>query len=184
LIFERSKPDGHTYRVRMGVLSALASLAFAAPALAQDDGVYIDPDSPSAKEYSIPLESERRQADPGHDPQAGTVQGERSSPIFGAGIVSGRAAAGATTARAGGAETPRAERSAADDDKNGRGTGARSRQSKQIARGSDAEVLQAATSNPGPPAGGLGVPLTIGGVAIGVLLLGGLVGLLLRRRAG
>jgi len=47
----------------------------------------------------------------------------------------------------------------------------------------DAEVLQAATSNPGPPDGGIGVPLTIGGVAVAVLLLGGLTGLLLRRRA-
>jgi hypothetical protein len=47
----------------------------------------------------------------------------------------------------------------------------------------DDEVVRAAASNPGAPDGGTKVPLTIGGVAIGVLLVGGLIGLLLRRRA-
>jgi hypothetical protein len=149
----------------MAVMAALASLLLAAPAFAQEDGVFIDPDSPSAKEYRLPLESERRQADPGQEPAAaGIVQGERSAPILGAGIEGG-----GTGAKRGSRSKEKAARS--------------SKPQKAAPDGDDAEILQAATSNPGPPAGGIGVALIIGGVAVGVLLRGGLAGLLLRRRA-
>jgi len=154
----------------MAGLALLALLALAAPVRAQEeDGVYIDPDSPSGKEYQLPLESERRQADPSREPSDGIVQGARNSPIFGAGIVSrddgevaknGSRRRTARSAASGGEAEPR-----------------------DAERDGDAEVLQAATSNPGPPDGGIGVSLTIGGVAVAVLLLGGLTGLLLRRRA-
>jgi hypothetical protein len=153
-------------------LAALASLVFAAPAPDQQDGVFIDPDSPSAKEYAIPLESERRQADPGREPEAGIVQGERSSPIFGAGIERDRQAEGGTSS----SDT---RGSSEGDVGNDRRNGARSGEPED----DESDVLQAATSNPGPPDGGIGVLLTIGGVAIGVLLLGGLGGVLLRRRS-
>ena len=151
----------------MAVIAALASLLVAAPASAQEDGVFLDPDSPSAKEYQLPLESERRQADPEQEPSAGIVQGERSSPIFGTGIV-------------GGDESERA-RSGSQSNKDDAPASSRSGEPQPDQR--DAEIVEAATSNPGPPAGGVGVALIIGGVAVGVLLLGGVAGLLLRRRA-
>jgi hypothetical protein len=169
---------GHTERVRafrLGELVVLASLVLPAPAVAQQDGVFIDPDSPSAKEYGIPFEDERRWADPGAKPSEGIVQGARSSPLFGVGIVSGHGAeAAGSTARTGSPDG---------DARKDRGIAAHAGDADGLERDSDEEVLEAATSNPGSPAGGIGVPLTIGGVAVGVLLIGGLAGLLLRRRA-
>ena len=151
----------------MAVMAVLASLLLAAPASAQEDGVFIDPDSPSAKEYSLPLESERRQADPEQEPSAGIVQGERSSPIFGTGIVRGdeseRARSGSRSTQDDGPDSSRGGRAAA-----GR---ARCRDR----RGRDIESRAARRRHRRA--------LIIGGVAVGVLLLGGLAGLLLRRRA-
>ena len=164
----------------MAETAALVSLLLAAPALAQDEGVHIDPDSPgvyidpnspSAKEYQLPLESERRQADPSREPSADIVQGERSSPIFGTGIVSeGKSgdAGSSSRPRTKDGNAKEAERPPAPQD---------------VERDDDAEILKAATSNPGAPGGGVSTALAIGGVAIGVLLLGGMAGLMLRRRA-
>jgi hypothetical protein len=164
----------------MAGLTVLAALALAAPARAQEEeGVFIDPDSPSGKEYQLPLESERRQADPSRKPSDAIVQGARNSPIFGAGIVTGDDGEAATNG-AGQRPARPAER---DEPAKGGSDAGREAQPRDAERDGDAEVLQAATSNPGPPDGGIGVPLTIGGVAVGVLLLGGLAGLLLRRRA-
>ena len=49
-------------------LRRLLCLALLVPrAAAQSDGVFVDPDSPTGKQYQLPLESARRQADPGGD---------------------------------------------------------------------------------------------------------------------
>jgi hypothetical protein len=149
--------------------ATLACLLLAAPAFAQEEGVSIDPDSPSAKEYTIPLESERRQADPGQEASAAIVQGARTAPLFGAGIGSAGDAGGARPDSS--ASEPRASSQAGDGPR------------RDAPQAGDPEVLRAATSNPGPPAGGIGVALTIGGAAVAVLLIGGLAGLLWRRRA-
>jgi hypothetical protein len=152
-------------------LVAAMMLLLAVPTPAQEEGVFIDPGSPSAKEYAIPLEAERRQADPDQEPSAGIQQGSRSSPIFGTGIVSG----GSGEETSSGAPSPAA---------NERDRGARDAPGKTaLQESADEDVVRAAASDPGAPDGGAGVPLTIGGVAVGVLLVGGLVGLLLRRRA-
>ena len=63
--------------------------AFCAPAAAQDDGVFIDPDGPTAREYEIPLEAERRRGD---GSARGTVDVQRSDPVAG-GVVSAPPAA-------------------------------------------------------------------------------------------
>ena len=78
--------------------------AIAAPAGAQEPGVFIDPGSPSAKEYAIPLESERRQADPAQGAEAPRSRRARARRRSSAtGITSGdapvRAAAPTRTAR-------------------------------------------------------------------------------------
>ena len=81
-------------RLRRIAATALVSAgALAAPAIAQEPGLVIDPESPSAKEYALPLENERRLADPGTVPDAGIQQGSRGSPAFGTGV-SAAAAAG------------------------------------------------------------------------------------------
>ena len=158
------------------------SVLIAAPALAQDEGVFIDPDSPSGKEYEIPLEAERRQADPAQERGAPVQHGARSSPLFGTGIVSEPGAGMSRSARAD------RDGNAADPDGKAGDPGADApvpdgTSEPQESGDEDDEVVRAAASNPGAPGGGASVPLTIGGVALAVLLVGGLAGLLLRRRA-
>ena len=160
---------------RVGVLriAVVAFLLLAAPAHAQDPGVIIDPGAPSAKEYALPFESERRQADPEQGASAPVVPGARSSPTFGEGITSGNA----PTSRG---PAARAAREADGNAATGKETTGAARES---ASDGDAAVVRAATSNPGAPDGGAGVTLTIAGIALGVLLVGGMAGLLWRRRA-
>ena len=77
-------------------LIALVVLAVAAPpAIAQEDGVFVDPDSPAGREYAVPLEEARREA-------TGTAGGTTESDgdqLFGVGIErsssGGRGAGGA-----------------------------------------------------------------------------------------
>ena len=71
-------------RMRFTVLlSLLFALALAAPAAAQD-GVFVDPDSPSGKEYAIPLDSARRQTSPRKPSTSRSAQ--EKAPLFGEGI--------------------------------------------------------------------------------------------------
>lgn len=158
-------------RVRMaGGLSA-AVLLFPAAAPAQDEnGVVVDPDSPSAKQYSIPLERERREADPAQEPGAGIEQAERTAPLFGAGITE--------------SEGKPASPPPSDEDTAARSE-PRTRPDDALVtsrRERDREIVKAAAARPGSPDGGLGVTAAIGGAAAAVLLVGGVAGLLLRRR--
>jgi hypothetical protein len=164
--------------LRIAAPAALALLMLvAASAPAQ---VFIDPDSPSAKEYAIPLERERRQADPDVAPGGGVVQGDRSSPLFGAGIEPGEASSGGSDSAAqspsgagrGGAEPNGAARSGS-----GAVGGAR-----DATAGDPPDAVRAAAANPGAPDGGIGTPLLIAGIAAAVLAIGGAAGFLLRRR--
>lgn len=147
-------------------LVAAVLLAFAGPVAAQSGGVFIDPGSPTAKEYGIPLETARRQANPGADPKAPIQQGEHASPLFGEGIST---ASGRGTKADGSSGSPSTKGSGA-----GAGAGAGM---------TPPQVLQAA-SNPGTPTGGASTPAVVVAVAFGVLVLGGGTGLLLRRRRG
>lgn len=142
------------------LIAALAALALAAtPAPAQDDGVFIDPDSPSGKEYQIPLEAARRQADPKRKPGEKVAQGERESPLFGEGVgeepasTDEQPAAGGSSGGSGG----------------GGGGGEDSAPAPRSAE--EEAAVRSATSSPGAPGGGIGTTvLIIGGAA---LLLGG-----------
>ena len=58
------------------------ALALPAPARAQEEGVFVDPDSPAGKEYAIPFEAARRGVAPERD-------GRTSPPLFGEGVSDG-----------------------------------------------------------------------------------------------
>jgi|SRR5829696_7351368 len=67
--------------VSVRALTVMLVAAFAAPpAAAQEDGVFVDPDSPAGKEYAIPLDEARREA------AGGGGAGRAGQPLFGAGI--------------------------------------------------------------------------------------------------
>ena len=75
------------------VIAGLASLALTgvpAPGMAQEDGVFVDPDSPAGKEYAVPLEEARRNSR-GRDGEEGGRSGatEYRSDAFGDGIDKG-----------------------------------------------------------------------------------------------
>jgi hypothetical protein len=53
-------------------------------ALAQGEGVHVDPNSPAGKEYALPLEEARRNAAPSGQGSAGAT--DSGNPLFGAGI--------------------------------------------------------------------------------------------------
>ena len=164
---------------RIAATALVTAGALAAPAVAQEPGLVIDPESPSAKEYALPLENERRLADPGTAPDAGIQQGSRSSPAFGTGVSAAAAAGDGANADGGGGGSSggTAERGGDDDAASVPGQ----------AGSGDAEdkaTVRAATANPGAPDGGAGTILMIGGVALAVLLVAGGAGVVLRRRAG
>lgn len=156
--------------IRKGILLLACGLAALAPAAsAQDDPVFVDPDSPSGKEYELPIDRAREQGAAGRQRQqpAGGAQG---APLFGAGVEGDDRNTSPGTAKSG-------TRS----DGNGGGgsdDAASEPGSEQATVGAAAaRKVQAAT-----PDGSTGV-LEILGAGGGILLLGGLAGLLLRRRA-
>ena len=142
------------------------------PAAAQSDDVFIDPDSPTAKQYAIPLESARRQADPSGDgqlaPPGARPTGTGPAALFGEGI-----AAASRADKRSGSKDSRGQSKSRGTASSGSATGS---------AGSDNPV-QAAVSNPGAPSGGIGSTLLIAAGGGLVLLIGGLAGFVLRRRS-
>lgn len=124
----------------------------------------VDPGGPSSKEYAIPLESARQSA-------AGTgstaPRGPRTAPLFGVGIKAKSATKSASHRRS--------TRSGSATDKGGSGT--RRAKSDGSAPSASAQLVRA-----GAPSGGFGSPATVGGLAVSVLLLGGVLGSIARRR--
>lgn len=159
-------------RSRIAGILAIATLCLPAPAVAQD-GVFVDPDSPSGKEYQIPLESVRRQADPATRAGAKVAPGQRSAPLFGEGIDPEAASSGAAGPGGGaGGAAPGSRGSSAS---TGAGTGSGG------GSASAADAIAAARSQPGAPAGGTDSTFVILGGAMLVLLAGSAAGLALRR---
>jgi hypothetical protein len=169
------------------VLPAAAAQAQSGP------GVTVDPGSPSAKEYGIPLEDARRNADPSSSASRHVVQGSRRSPLFGEGVSSGGRQSPVASARGGSARRGSARRGgSADGSAGGEAASAQRRGSSAAAGGgsvagsksrrSPAAVVDAA-ARPGAPSGGSSTLLFVGIGAL-VLGLGALGGLWLRRRTG
>jgi hypothetical protein len=158
------------------VLVVVVSTALADVAHAQD-GVFIDPGSPTGKEYEIPFEAARRGAEPGSDPSAPIPQGERSAPPFGEGITGDSAADSSNADGSTGGQS-------ASGQQNGAASGNASRRGGDASTsgGATSQIVDAAANNPGAPPSSTGSTLLyLGGGAL-VLALGAGIGVLLRRR--
>ena len=153
-----------SYAVRVRVVerhSSRVCLALGATnAAAQGDGVTVDPDSPTAKQYKLPIESARRAGEPEGRRQARSAwrptRRRCAAPLFGEGIVPVALARG--RARQATSRRP---------------TGSKpSTTAVAKPRGRAAAPLKAAIQNPGAPSGGIGAALLIAGGAALVLLIG------------
>ena len=149
-------------------LACMAALALTAmPASAQEDGAIVDPDSPSGKEYEIPLESARRQADPRPASPKSISSGTSRPTLFGEGVITPSSARAA-----------RKQDGSSGADEGSDGHGARSGTDRRP------EAVKIAASQPGAPDSGLGTPALFLGIALVVLLVGAGAGFVIRRRSG
>ena len=158
-------------RVQQWALGLVVALVAAAPAAAQEPGVTIDPSSPSAKQYVLPLEGARRQADPKQRQSAPVQQGTTKSQLFGAGVTS----SGSGGSGGGGSS---AEFSTT-------GSGAKSGARSTTANGGKASLppaVRAAVVDPGAPGRGIGTTALLIGGSLLVLLAGAGIGIAARRR--
>jgi len=134
-----------------------------------------DPDSPAGVEYKLPLDQARRDAAPDRDPARGGGAASDPAPLFGAGITPQGGPASGSNGRgssAGGPDlaskdTPEGDRAAP------------SAQTGPQAGRVTAKVAPAAAAD-----GGGGTDLTLGAIALAVVLSGLGLGLLLRRGIG
>jgi hypothetical protein len=150
------------------LIALLVLVVAAPPAIARDDGVSVDPDSPAGVEYAVPLDQARRDATgTAGGGSAGTDHGQ---PLFGVGIE--RASAG--SGGGGGAKgSGGSGRSAGTGGSSGGGTQAGAGEAGR--NGASAAAIEVAAS------GGSSTGMLSAGIAGGVLLLGLLGGLGLRR---
>lgn len=142
-----------------------AAPAFSAPAFAaQDDGVHIDPGSPPATEYALPLDSARG-VGAGSAGARAAAQGAEQEP-FGSGITPRRAAGTGSPAHA----EPSASSGAGPDGPAHAGDGAATGPAPDLP-----------PSSVGDSGGATAVVYSLGGAVV-VLAVGGLLALTLRRR--
>ncbi len=169
---------------RRGLIYLVGACALLAPpAAVAQEGVQVDPDSPAGVEYKLPLEQARRDAAPGAGngggvggPGAGGGSGG-PAPLFGAGITR----AGSQGGNGGGTEvTPddgdRAGGAQSEDRADAGVTGAGDR---DVARPGSGE--SAASSSRSSDDGGGSTGLILAGIALAVVVIGGALGLALRR---
>lgn len=133
--------------------------AFPGGASAQEEGVFVDPDSPAGTEYAIPVEEARREAS--GDPDGKDSTGApRQAPLFGAGIKSEKRGDGGA---GGGDREPREP------------------EPTSSSRPIDANRVAAASTAPDPPGDSDELPFVVAALVLG----GGLAaGHLIRRRTG
>jgi hypothetical protein len=173
------------------VAAFVGAAAAAAPAVALEPGVFVDPSSPAGKEYSFPLDALRGSA-VGHSAPQGVSQ-----PLFAVGI----AHPGPTSLRSGGSS--KGSRRSGGSSKGSRRSGGSSKGAASVAgspahrgvasspaasnaaRGSGARSAQRAavqslirTSAPAPQVALIAVPVLLAGLALGAALA------TIRRRLG
>lgn len=159
------------------VAAVSTSVLLAPAALAQEDEVFVDPGSPSGKEYELPIDRARQQA--GTSAKKGS--GPREAPLFGEGVE--RNATGGTRSAPKSADGKRTKdsdserrksRAQADDEED--------ETASLEAREAENARTRALRSQAAAPEGGIGIGGVLG-AGVAVLLVGALVGLWLRRRA-
>jgi len=144
----------------------LCALALTAPAaVAAEDEIFVDPGSPSGKEYALPIDSARKQA--AADARS-TSSRSKAAPLFGEGVGDRDAGGGGSDAGGGG--------------RNGAAASASEDAAGSQRADADGGTPVTARAQAANPDGGTGT-LAIIGAGAGVLLLGGAIGLTLRRRA-
>lgn len=152
------------------ILVALSVSALGVPVAPAGAQVVLDPGSPTGKEYQIPLESARRDA----SGQSGTPSdGSRTAPLFGEGV------GDSSSSGSGAGDDGRPQSSGSD--------GQRGTKHPSDASSGNGQVVDAirATRPAGAtvPQGGFSSAATIAAVALSVLLLGGVIGSIARRRS-
>lgn len=173
------------------LICALSGLS-PSPALAQEDGVTVDP-GPADKEYAIPLDDARKRVAPsgrsGSAPASAREQESVEPPVFGAGVGDdaslpdeaggeGTSASTADTARAGSGRKGEADRADRSSDPS---PGRLPATDRSTAR--DRETVARLATNTGDTGSSLPTSMTIGAIAAGLLILGAAAGLALRRRS-
>lgn len=143
--------------------AALLLLLLASPVAAQEPGVHVDPNSPAGKEYAIPIDQARRQAE-GASGANGGHGSSGSAGLFGAGISARGGRGGSGGGHSGGSA------------KGSGGSGTSGGAASQGAKRASARPAIAASTG----AGGNATLLT-GGLVAAVLLAGALLGLFFHR---
>lgn len=161
-------------------------------AVAQDRAIP-EPDSPAGVEYQLPLDRAREEASDPRDrdaPGGGGSERDRGgsgpAPLFGTGISPGaggvagdRDSSNADSPSGGGASNPDARRGAGGD-RADRGSGGSSGSSGEASEADGEPSLGPTSASAASGSSDLALP----GIALGVLLIGGLLGLALRRGMG
>jgi hypothetical protein len=156
-----------------------------------DDGVTVDPNSPSGTEYDIPTERARRDA--GGSKKKSEKKSDSKAPLFGQGV--GKEPTATPTATVTPTATPTSTVSATAAKKAKARAAARkkAREAKERRR-REAAAAATATPTPSPPpsadvervsdtvSGGGSSWALIGGMAVGLVIVGTAGGLVLRRR--
>lgn len=161
--------------------AALLPLAGVSSASAQGNGVHVDPGSPTGKEYGIPLQTARREAQSQSEGKLDSADsGSSSAPLFGEGVgdtSSPSSGSNGGSGDSGGGGGGKSNGKSGDSSGSG-GSGAATDVETVGKAFSGTRALQATV-----PDGGTSSTLTIGALAISVLLLGAVLGSIARRRS-
>ena len=157
-----------------GVLAVLAVSLFISTqsAAALEPGVHVDPGSPAAKQYALPLNQAREIGRGGAGPATGT-----SPSLFGAGITAASSHRAAVTVEGAGSNAREGAGSGVREERN-----RHSREGSPFSRGTPAASLDASHLGIAVQAGsGDRSLLALFGGGVAVLLLGGAGGVAMRR---
>ena len=166
-------------RMRRAIITFISASTLLAPGAAgAQDGVTVDPDSPSGKQYAIPLESVRRQTDASDDKRQPT---KRPAPLFGEGLKSDdeeTPVGGSGTGTSGGSGS---------DDGGGSGQGSAGSTLPSTSGGgslstTEPDVVRQAADRSGETPGSSGSLVVAGLLAVGVCGGAAATGFALRRR--
>jgi len=171
---------------RRGTIHFVVVCALVAPSAAvAQEPVQVDPDSPAGVEYKLPLDQARRDAAPdaggggrGGGPRSGGGSGD-PAPLFGAGItrVGAQGSDGGNEAMADASDRSGGQESADSDDSGAAGVGG----GDAAGPGAGESGRSFSTTAASAADGGGSTGLVLGGIALAVVVVGGALGLALRR---